>query len=159
MKQKIGFTIGKFAPFHQGHEYLIRSGIEKTDQFYVILYETDLVPFSWETRASWIRKTFPEVTIIPAKNPPLQYGLDEESVNIQTQYLKQLLGNIPVTHFFSSEPYGFYVAQKLQVQDCRVDMERHIIPISATSIRQNPILAKKYLNTYAYLDYQRLSSP
>lgn len=155
VKEKIGFTIGKFAPFHQGHEFLIRSGMKNMDRFYVVLYETDLVPFSLETRASWIRQTFPEVTILLAYHPPCQYGLDDQSVKIQTQYLKQILGDIPVTHFFSSEPYGHYVAKELQVEDCRVDMERHFVPISATSIRQNPTLAKQYLNTYAYLDYQR----
>lgn len=155
MKEKIGFTIGKFAPFHQGHEFLIRSGIDKMDRFYVVLYETDLVPFSLETRASWIRQTFPEVSVLFARNPPCEYGLDDQRVKIQTQYLKQILGDIPVTHFFSSEPYGYYVAKELQVEDCRVDMKRRFVPISATSIRQDPALAKRYLNVYAYSDYQR----
>ena len=27
--KKIGFTIGKFAPFHKGHEYLIKTALEQ----------------------------------------------------------------------------------------------------------------------------------
>ena len=38
---KVGFTIGKFAPLHKGHQYLIEKGIQEMDEFYVIVYETD----------------------------------------------------------------------------------------------------------------------
>ena len=41
--KKIGFTIGKFAPFHKGHQYLIETGLAECDEFYVVVYETDVV--------------------------------------------------------------------------------------------------------------------
>ena len=34
---KVGFTIGKFAPLHKGHEYLINKGIKENDEFYIFL--------------------------------------------------------------------------------------------------------------------------
>ena len=80
------------------------------DEFYVIVYETNLINIPVEKRADWIRKLYPSVNILIAKNPPLKYGLDEESVKIQTDYLKNILGDICVTHFFSSEKYGKFVA-------------------------------------------------
>ena len=39
----IGFTIGKFAPLHKGHQYLIEKGIKEMDEFYVIVYETKVI--------------------------------------------------------------------------------------------------------------------
>ena len=96
---KIGFTIGKFAPLHKGHQYLIEKGLKEMDKFYVIIYETKVIPIPIETRANWIKQIYPDVNIIYAKNPPSQYGLDEESVKIQTDYLKEMVKGIEVTHF------------------------------------------------------------
>ena len=41
---KIGFTIGKFAPLHKGHQYLIEKGLKEMDKFYVVIYETQVTP-------------------------------------------------------------------------------------------------------------------
>ena len=46
----IGFTIGKFAPLHKGHQYLIEKGIKEMDEFYVIVYETKVIDIPVETR-------------------------------------------------------------------------------------------------------------
>ena len=40
--KKVGFTIGKFAPFHKGHEYLIQTALKESDELYVIIYDTDV---------------------------------------------------------------------------------------------------------------------
>ena len=88
---KIGFTIGKFAPLHKGHQYLIEKGLKEMEKFYVVIYETDVTEVPIEKRASWIKKIYPKVNLIYAKNPPSQYGLDEESVKIQTEYLKKII--------------------------------------------------------------------
>ena len=40
---KIGFTIGKFAPFHKGHQLLIETGIKEMEEFYVVVYDTNLI--------------------------------------------------------------------------------------------------------------------
>ena len=41
--KKIGFTIGKFAPLHKGHQYLIETALKEMDKFYVIIYETEVI--------------------------------------------------------------------------------------------------------------------
>ena len=61
---KIGFTIGKFAPLHKGHQYLIEKGLKEMDKFYVIIYETKVTPIPIETRANWIKQIYPDVNII-----------------------------------------------------------------------------------------------
>ena len=82
LKMKVGFTIGKFAPLHKGHQYLIEKGIKEMDEFYVIVYETNVMDIPVEQRANWIKELYPNVHILLAKNPPSQYGLDEESIKI-----------------------------------------------------------------------------
>ena len=57
------------------------------DKVIVVIYDTDVIGIPTEKRASWIKNMYPEVEIKYAHNPPSQYGLDEESVNIQMKYL------------------------------------------------------------------------
>lgn len=144
--KNIGFTIGKFAPLHKGHQYLLETALKEMDELYVIVYDTNLINISTETRAKWIKTLYPSTKILLAKNPPSKYGLDEESVKIQIDYLKKVLGNINVTHFYSSENYGKFVARDLNVNNRIVDYNRLNVPVSATKIRNN---INKYSN---YID-------
>ena len=52
--EKIGFTIGKFAPLHKGHEYLIETALREMEKFIVVVYDTDLINISTERRGKWI---------------------------------------------------------------------------------------------------------
>ncbi len=153
---KIGFTIGKFAPLHKGHQYLIEKGLKEMDEFYVIVYDTNVIDISTEQRAKWIKEIYPKAKIIYAKNPPSQYGLDEKSVKIQTDYLKKLVKEIPVTHFYNSEPYGKFVARDLDIQEVQVDRNREKYMISATKLRNNLEENKKYLNNIVYEDIKEI---
>ena len=153
---KIGFTIGKFAPLHKGHQYLIEKGLKEMDEFYVIVYDTNVIDISTEQRAKWIKEIYPKAKIIYAKNPPSQYGVDEKSVKIQTDYLKKLVKEIPVTHFYNSEPYGKFVARDLDIQEVQVDRNREKYMISATKLRNNLEENKKYLNNIVYEDIKEI---
>ncbi len=152
---KTGFTIGKFAPLHKGHQYLIEKGLCEMDEFYVIIYDTDVTNIPIEKRASWIKQIYPNVNLIYAKNPPHQYGLDEESVKIQTDYLKSLVKDIGVTHFYNSEPYGKFVARDLNVKEVQVDRKREKYPISATLIRNSIEKNINYMEEIVYQDIRR----
>lgn len=149
----IGFTIGKFAPLHKGHQYLIEKGMQEMDKFYVIIYETQVTEISLDKRANWIKKLYPEVEIIYAKNPPEQYGLDEKSIKIQMDYLKSLIKGIKMTHFYNSEEYGKYVARDLHIQEVTVDKERIQYPISATQIRENMEYNKNFVEQLIYHEF------
>lgn len=150
--KKIGFTIGKFAPFHKGHQYLIETALNEMDEVYVIVYDTDLINVPVEKRAEWIKSLYPKVNIILAKNPPKKYGMDEESIKIQTDYLKEVLGPVKGTHFFSSEKYGQYVARDLKVENRVVDYKREFVPISGTKVRSDIKTYSKYLDKMVYND-------
>ena len=154
MKKKIGFTIGKYAPLHKGHQYLIETAIKEMDEVIVVVYDTNLINISLERRADWIKKLYPSVKILLAKNPPSKYGLDKESVEIQMKYLVGILGNIRPTHFYSSEPYGKCVAEYLHIVDRRIDNNRCQIPIRASTIRNDIDGNKKWVEKIVYDDYK-----
>ena len=150
--KKIGFTIGKFAPLHKGHQFLIETALKEMDEVYVVVYDTDIINISTEQRAQWIKKLYPNVKIIYAYNSPKEYGLDKESVEIQMGYLSNLIKAVPVTHFYSSEFYGEKVADYLNIENRLVDLERKNIPISATLIRKDYIKESKYVENFIYSD-------
>ncbi len=153
--KKIGFTIGKFAPLHKGHQFLIEKALKEMDEFYIIVYETNLINNNIKQRASWIKTLYPKAKILYAYNPPSKYGLDEESIKIQIDYLKSIIKDMPVTHFYSSEKYGEFVAKYMNVIDVRVDQERKIVPISATKIRKNTEENRNFLEDIVYYDIEK----
>ena len=152
--KKIGFTIGKFAPLHKGHQYLIETAMKEMDEFYVVVYDTDVIKNSPQERAEWIKKLYPKAHILYAFNSPKQYGLDKESVNIQMKYLSNIIKDIPVTHFYSSEPYGEKVANYLHINNRIVDKERNVVPISARKIRQDSNANSKFMEGFVYKEFK-----
>lgn len=152
--KKIGFTIGKFAPLHKGHQFLIETALKEMDEFYVVIYDTNVINIDVKKRAGWIKKLYPKVKIIYAYNSPKKYGLDKESVEIQMSYLSNLIKDIPVTHFYSSELYGEKVAEYLHIENRLVDFNRTQYPINATKIRENYNQAIKYLEEFVYKDLE-----
>ena len=148
----VGFTIGKFAPLHKGHQFLIETALNEMDKVIVVVYETDVIDIPTEKRASWIKELYPNVEIKFAHNPPSQYGLDKESVNIQMKYLLNILGDEKPTHFYSSEKYGASVAEYMNLVDRRVDSERVIVPISASKVRDDIETDKGWLENKVYND-------
>lgn len=148
--KKIGFTIGKFAPFHKGHQYLIETALNEMDKVIVVVYDTDIIDVSTEKRAEWIKKIYPDVEIRLAHNPPSKYGLDDESVNIQMKYLYNIVGDEKITHFYSSEEYGACVAKYMNIVDRRVDNNRKKVPIHASQIRNSLEENKDWLHNDVY---------
>ena len=147
---KIGFTIGKFAPFHKGHEFLIRRAMQEMDEFYVVIYDTPQYNITIKTKEYWIKRRFPKVKVLYAYDSPKQYGLDKKSVKIQMQYLANIIKDIPVNYFYSSEEYGKYVAEYLHIQNRIVDKQRVKYPISGSMLRKNKEEHKEFLEKEVY---------
>lgn len=157
---KIGLTIGKFAPFHKGHEYLIETALKRVDKLYILIYETDVIDTDIKIRRKWIEEIFKNLNIevLEAKNPPMKYGMDEETIKEQTNYILNILEKnniLRITHFFSSEEYGKYVAETLNAENIIVDKQRVKLPINATNIRENIEKYKKYLSEIVYKDLKK----
>ena len=147
----IGFTIGKFAPLHLGHDELIRKGIKENDKFYILINDTDVIDIDLDRRAKWLNDLYPEAIIIKGYNPPKKYGMDKESIKIQINYLKEVFKDIPVTRFYSGEDYGYYVAMYMNVEFIKVNKN---IPVSATNIRKDFDNNKQYISKEVLFDIE-----
>lgn len=153
--QKIGLTIGKFAPFHKGHEYLIQEALKKVDGLYIFVYDTDVINIETKVRKKWIEDIFKDsnINVIEAKNPPRQYGMDKDSIEIQVNYILKLLKKIgapKIDYFFSSEEYGKFVAEALNAKNIIIDKKRVNVHVNATSIRNDLEKHKRYINEIVY---------
>ena len=149
-KKKIGLTIGKFAPLHKGHQFLIETAIQEMDEVYIVIYDTDIIENSVQERAKWIKKLYPNIHLLYAFNSPKQYGLDDVSVKIQMEYLLSIIKDIPITHFYSSELYGEKVAKYMHIENRVVDLERKNFSISSATIRENYQKNKQYLEDFIF---------
>lgn len=147
----VGLTLGKFAPFHHGHQLVIEQALANTDQVIVVIYDApETTPVPLPRRADWIRQRYPSVELVEAWDGPTTVGDTPEIMKQQEDYLLELLGDRRITHFFSSEFYGDHISKALAAQDCRVDPARSQVPISGTVLRQNPYEHRHFLDPQVY---------
>lgn len=100
----VGLTLGKFAPLHKGHQYLIETAIAEMDRVIVVIYdspETTNIPLT--VRANWLRTLYPSVEVLEAWDGPAETGYSSEVKRLQENYIITLLDGQRITHFYSSE--------------------------------------------------------
>ncbi|OZG74189.1 cytidyltransferase [Hahella sp. CCB-MM4] len=150
---KVGFTLGKFAPLHKGHQYLIEQALEQVDHLILMIYGCpDLIDVSLERRAGWIQALYPQIEIILAPDGPMEIGDTPEIHRMHEDYIGHRLAGRSITHFFSSEFYGDHISRFLNAVDCRVDEARAMVPVSATMIRNDPFANRQWLHPLVYKD-------
>jgi len=149
---KVGLTLGKFAPFHKGHQFLIDTAIREVDELIVLIYDDPVIHIPLAVRAKWIREIYPKIMVIEGVNSPNDVGYTPEIMKIQEDYVLSILGNRKITYFFSSEPYGLHMSIALNAINRQVDVSRNVIPISATKIRNDPFKNKEFVHPRVYKD-------
>ncbi len=147
-----GLTLGKFAPFHRGHQLLIETALGEVDELVVMVYATDVIDVPLQVRAGWIRKRYPSVKIIEAWDGPDGYGDTPEICREQENYILQKLNGLRITHFYSSEFYGDHVSRALGAMDRRVDGARASVPVSGTLLREDYFAGREYMDPLVYAD-------
>lgn len=148
----VGLTLGKFAPLHKGHQFMIETALQEVDELIVVIYETTVTPIPLHIRANWIRKLYPTVRVIEAWDGPDGYSNDREHEIREEQYILALLKGERVTHFYSSEFYGEHMSIALGAADRRVDEPRERVPISATMVRSDPFKYREFISDVVYRD-------
>ncbi len=149
---KRGLTLGKFAPFHRGHQMLVETALAEVDELVVMVYDTDVIDIPLQVRAGWIRELYPAVRIIEAWDGPDGYGDTPEIRSKQEAYIISKLDGLRITHFYSSEFYGGHVSRALNAADRRIDEERLSIPISGTELRADYYAGREYIAPRVYTD-------
>lgn len=150
-----GLVLGKFAPFHRGHQLLVERSLAETDETVVLIYdapETTRVPL--DQRAGWIRALYPAARVIEGHRAPSATGRDPAIMRLQEDYIRGVVP-APITHFFSSEWYGAHVSAALGAVDRRVDEARGVVPISGTEMRRSPYENRAFVHPLVYRDLIR----
>ncbi|NBD27840.1 AAA family ATPase [Paenibacillus glycinis] len=150
---RTGLTLGKFAPLHRGHQFMIETAIRETDEVIVVIYDCpDTTDVPLHVRADWIRSLYPGVQVVEAWDGPSDMGDTPEIKRLQENYILGLLNGRNVTHFYSSEFYGEHMSIALGAENRQVDPARLRVPVSGTKIRQAPYENRSYLDPLVYRD-------
>ncbi len=157
---KYGLTLGKFLPFHKGHEFLIRTAKMNCDFLTVLVSVSPDDPYTFFQRKTWIIKclsklNFVSYNIIKQKEfdkntEKDQHGtiIDEEYWEIWLEDTKRLLKDRKTSIVFTSDLYGRRIAEELDASWLPVDPNREIFRISGTKIRENFYNNSNYLPKY-----------
>ncbi len=143
MKQeRKGFVIGKFYPFHKGHQTLIDFALQRCNFLSVLVCCSDKEKIEGSIRKNWITETFAntsnlEIRVLDYLEKELPNTSESSKVvsKIWSEILKQEYPDYDI--IFSSEPYGAYVAEYMGIKHILFDNLRQQVPISATNIRQD----------------------
>lgn len=150
---RVGLVLGKFAPFHKGHQFLVETALAHVGTLYVLIYDSPgVIDIPLEVRADWIRHLYPTARVIEGWGGPEESGADPRIMKLQEDFILKMMPG-PVTHFFSSEWYGDHVSRALGAKNIIVDMKRKHFPISGTLIRSNPHAHRTLVHPYVYKDF------
>ena len=135
---KRGFVLGKFLPPHNGHLYMIHSAIAMCEELTVLVCTIKKEPIDGKLRFKWMQQLLPNANVIHVTDEVPSYP--HESPDFWPIWTKLLQREIhPQTEaFFSSEDYGDDVAKHLNIKHVLIDKSRTVIPVSGTSIREQP---------------------
>ena len=152
----VALTLGKFAPFHRGHQRVIDTALAECSRVVVLAYDApEVTSVPLPVRAGWIRRLYPAVEVVEIWDGPAEIGDDPD---VRARHEKTIFaalerhGGPAVTHFYSSEPYGAHVSDALGAVDRRVDPERLGVPASGTAIRADPWKHRALLAPEVYGD-------
>lgn len=131
-----GLIVGKFAPLHKGHQYLIETALADPtlDRLLVLVYANPDFPWiSSQRRAGWIRALYPQAEVYVPENPPP----DDADDHTQREFVKEWLAQhkLEVRKVYTSEGYGPGFAQHIGAEHVSVDLQRERFPISGTQVR------------------------
>ena len=148
-----GLTLGKYAPLHLGHQYVIETALREMDAVTVIIYdapETTATPLS--VRANWLRTLYPQLQVIEAWDGPTEVG---DTLEIQQRHEDYILNRLKIrniTHFYSSEFYGEHMSRVLNAVNRLVDTKREHYSISSTRLRANLYENRQMVSPEVYRD-------
>lgn len=124
----LGVTIGKFYPFHRGHDHLIQSAKAQVERLVVVVGQRPQQELPGALRASWIEELHPEVEVVVTLE-----DIPNEPEPWATRTL-ELLGRAPDLAF-TSEDYGEAWATAMGCAHVAVDPPRASFPTSGTALR------------------------
>ena len=142
MKYQFGLFVGRFQPFHRGHESIIRNMLEYCEKIIITIGSaqasgTELNPFRYEYRRLMIQKVFPEyfdriiiVGIKDRENPSDDESWGEYLLNT----IYQNLNVRPDVIYQGAEDKHTHWFDSIDIHIVNID--RELLKVSATEIRE-----------------------
>lgn len=156
----VGVYVGRFSPFHLGHESVIRAMITDVGLEKILIvvgsaseFGTDRNPYSYKERRTFIRSVFSNIKIVPIS--------DVADDDIWFQQLDDLVDSVfpeklNVVYYSGSIDDSKYYPRDRTVKI----IDRNIIPISGTQVREclrNGQNIGTYVNPNLRLDNAKLT--
>ena len=141
MKERIGLYIGRFQPFHKGHEKVVRTALAQCDKLIIAVgssqaCRTKKNPFSYGERRIIIRRSLGRdnrVIIVPIPDRP-EYSDDGSWGQYVLDCVEKECGLRPTINFEGEELCRSTWFDGIDIE--RVVISRREVPISATEVRQ-----------------------
>lgn len=152
-------VVGKFSPLHRGHEFLLRTASDISDELLVITYSSPV--FSGceaAKRVRWIEALGLATRVIECDGSAPDNAAEDETHRAFCAQICEDLGFYPDV-IVTSESYGPGFANflakrwKRPVEHHEVDRERFHHPVSGTMVRANPHDHRERLSPMVYQDF------
>lgn len=149
---KHGLVFGKFYPLHNGHLALIDFAYKRCDLLTILVCASNRETISGTQRAEWLEQYFANSADITVK--VMDYKEEEltntsvssrEVSKLWAAQFNNLLPNIDIV--FTSEKYGDYLAEYMNIEHHLFDLPRHQVTISASDIRKKPLTNWAFIPT------------
>jgi HTH-type transcriptional regulator, transcriptional repressor of NAD biosynthesis genes len=140
-----GLVVGKFAPFHYGHKFVIDTALEKMDGVIVLVYSNpDFPNMPSHVRANWIRDIYKNraVYVCIPENPPPNDADDFTQREFVKNWLEQHHTTLPfgskkwIDVVYGSDDYIPGFAEHLGASHYIVDAKRSKYNLSGTETRE-----------------------
>lgn len=153
MRFRRGLTLGKFAPFHKGHQLLVETALEECDELILVIYDApELTNIPLIVRSNWIKTIYPQITVIEAWDGPTEVGNSPRIQRLHEEYLIEDLHLKDIDAFYSSEFYGEHISLAFGAYNRLVDPDREACPISGSAIRKDAYSYRGFLAPLVYRD-------
>lgn len=149
-----GLVFGKFMPLHTGHLALIDFALQHCDHLYIIICYTKKEPVDGRIRKQWLNNSFEKYSSITI----VSFLYDDNKLpntSVSSQYASELWAKafrsvVPDAKIvFTSEEYGDYLAEYMEIEHIPFDKEKSVVPVSATAIRNEPFTYWNYISDAA----------
>jgi len=141
--------VGKFYPPHKGHHFLIDTAQRHCDELIIMVVEKKGQQPDGPTRVRWLKAVHPDVDI-----RLIEDIYDDDNSQAWADYSIKLLGRAPDI-VFTSENYGDTWARLMGSGHMLVDLERKVVPVSASMVRANPLEKWEFLDPPVRANYAK----
>lgn len=179
---KCGLVVGKFAPLHRGHEFLIQCALDACEDVVIISYcKPEFAGYESSKRQAWLSKLFPTARILVVTDEKLselilrggdyrEIPTNDADASVHRRFCGSLCSEVlrvSVDAVFTSEDYGEDFARELshsfrdrdrsarQVQHVLVDRDRLRVPVSGSMLREDIHANRHWLSPEVYGSFVR----